>query len=205
MTIHKIRNIFTNEELRILEKGFNYNDIPRTPDGNYINSKQDKTGSGKGINSELGRLQFRSIDFLSKSILNKLNKIVKNITNSKLALSHSVPVEYSGQYGTPNLPVHWDHDDHDLIINFQLSSNTFWDLGIDKNIYKLQDNSALVFNANKYTHWRPHKKFLNEEYIKMIFFRFYDVESNSDYSHLNYTLNHEIFKEIEEFRNSLGT
>lgn len=201
MIIKKLTNIFTKEELKILNDGLSYSVIPVDNNNNYISHKLDN--EGRGVHEELGRLQFGGLKNLPQTILDKVNDIAKNSSNEELLMAHATAVEYNSLYGEPNLPVHYDHDTNDLIINFQLLSNTKWDIGVAFNVYELEDNSAIVFNPNEHTHWRPYKTFKNGEYIKMIFFRFHK-KNKSDYSHLDYIINHEIFKEIEDFRRSLG-
>lgn len=202
MSITKINNIFTKEELDILDMQLDYSSIPLDDENNYVDHKTN--GEGMGIHDELGRLQFGHLINLPISIVNKVSDIAKNLSDQKLSMSHAIGVEYNAAYGSPNLPVHYDHDTNDLIINFQLSSNTKWDIGIDLKVYELEDNSALVFNGNEYTHWRPRKIFNQGEFIKMIFFRFCYIENRSDYSNLDYAINHDVFKEVNEFRDSLS-
>jgi hypothetical protein len=197
----KLNNIFTENELKIFFDEIKYTDVPTDSDGKYLNSKDN---NGVGIDNDLGRLQFKNLSNLPQNILDKVNTLAKQVSDKPLSMSSIVSVEYSGKYGTPNLPVHYDHDSSDLIVNFQLSSNTSWGLGIDLNLYSLEDNSAIIFNPNEYTHWRPKKIFTNEEYIKMIFFRFINLDNPSDYSHLDYTIGHEIFSKIEAYRDSLS-
>lgn len=156
------------------------------------------------IHKDLGRKQYMPMN-LNDKIINKINNIADSFSEIKLGLSSAVAVEYNNKYGKPNLPVHWDHDNTNLIINYQFESNTSWDIGIDLKVYKMQDNSALIFNPNKSTHWRPHKTFKDNEFVKMVFFRFINIDNPSDYSNLDYTIGHEVFNEIEEFRSSLGT
>lgn len=201
MSVQKIKNIFTQEELNILNNAISYSKIPVDDNNNYVNYKSNS--EGLGICEELGRLQFGGLKDLPQPINDKVINIVKNLLGKKLSLSHAMAVEYSSSYGIPNLPVHYDHDTHDLIINFQLLSNTQWSIGIDLEVYDLEDNSAIIFNGNEHTHWRPHKTFKDKEFIKMIFFRFKDIENPSDYSHLKYSIDDEIFKEMNEFRDSL--
>jgi hypothetical protein len=202
MTIYKLDNVFSESEVDLINSLLLKDEVPVDEHGNYLSYKN--TG-GVGINEDLGRLQYNlkpSLKF--DNIKLNLQKTVNKMFNVDLTSSGVYCSEYSGKYGKPNLPVHWDHDTNDIIFNYQLSSNTSWDLGVDKTTYSLEDNSAVVFNPNKYTHWRPHKTFRDDQYIKMLFFRFQDRNNPSDYSHLDYTINHEIFKEIEEYRNSLG-
>ena len=202
MNITKLNNIFTQEELDLLESNLDYSSIPTDDKSNYINYKDDS--EGRGIHHELGRLQLGGLKNLSQSILEKVDNIAKNSSSKKLSMTHAMAVEYRSCYGSPNLPVHYDYDTNDLIINFQLSSNTQWGIGIDLEVYDLQDNSAVIFNGNEHTHWRPHKIFKDDEFVKMIFFRFRNEENPSDYSHLDYKIGHEIFKEVNDFRDSLG-
>jgi hypothetical protein len=183
MSINKITGVFSNEEILKINSLLQHDNI---------------------IHEDLGRLQYNPMQ-LPNEIINKVQNIADNFSKNKLNLSSVVCVEYNNKYGKPNLPVHWDHDNTDLIINYQLESTTSWDIGVDLKVYNLEDNTALVFNPNAYTHWRPHKTFKDNEFIKMIFFRFIDIENPSDYSVLDYIIEHEVFNEIEEFRNSLGT
>jgi hypothetical protein len=111
-------------------------------------------------------------------------------------------VEYNSLCGNPNLPPHLDSDVNDLILNIQIESNTDWALGLDLKTYTIEDNSALMFNPNKQIHWRAHKEFKDGEYVRMLFVRFFNPKSPSDYSHLDVLQDHEMFKEAIEFRDS---
>lgn len=184
MSIKKINNIFTQEELEILNNSLNY------------------SKTSPEINNTLGRLHIGNVSNLPDAIVIKIMDIVEKLFSKELKFSGGFAVEYSAAYGLPNLPVHYDHDNNHLIFNFQLSSNTQWGLGVDLEVYDLEDNSALVFNPNKYTHWRPHKIFKDGEFVKMIFFRFTNPLDFSDHSKLDYSSDNEIFKEINDFRDN---
>ncbi len=151
MEATKISNIFSQNELKILELGIESSD--------------------KIIDQEYGRQMGKTIKS-AKVLYGKLESIAEDIYGYPLVLSSIMFAKYSGEFGLPNLPPHFDNDHHELIINFQLSSNTSWDIGIGFDLYALEDNSAVVFNPNELAHWRPHKKFNDEEYVSMIFFRF---------------------------------
>jgi hypothetical protein len=199
MSIHQLKNIFSNEELESIHKAIDVIDIP-VINGEYISDRQNE---GVGANKELGRLQFgglRNID----DINNKMLKIVNELSPIKLTMAHVMAVEYNSKYGHPVLPPHFDHDTNDLVVDFQLSANTSWDLGVDLKNYEMLDNSALIFNANEHIHWRPHKTFKDGEYVKMVFWRFFDEANPTDYSHLDYVMDHEILKGANQFRDSLG-
>lgn len=187
MTINYFENVFSVEDLNLLKLKTDYT---------YDNDTENLW-----IDERLGRIVINDIK-INDTILEKVNYLAESTSKKKLKLSGIVAVEYSNKYGSPNLPVHFDHDHNDLIINFQISANTTWGVGVDYEVYKLKDNSAVVFNANQYVHWRPHKIFKKEEYVKMIFFRFVDPDFKSDYSNLGYSIDDPIFKDINKFRDS---
>ena len=184
MSIARIENIFSQEEIDHIKSVISERDVD--------------------LHTGLGRIHIFDVDrYLLPEIINKLNAIAKGLSDLPLEMTHVMSVEYSPLYGKPNLPPHFDGDTNDLIINIQLESNTVWDIGLNLETYTLTDNSALVFNANKEVHWRVHKEFKDGEYVKMMFVRFYNSEKMSDYSHLRYSQDHEIFKDAREFRDSL--
>jgi hypothetical protein len=184
MSIARIDNIFSQEEIDQI------NDII--------------ANSPSNVHEELGRKQFHSLaSGLSPELRAKLTDIAREVSGLPLDLSHAIAVEYNPLYGEPNLRTHVDGDMNDLIINIQLDSNTVWDMGLNLQTYTLNDNSALVFNANKEIHWRVHKEFKDGEYVKMVFVRFCNPENMSDYSHLPMNPDDEMFKEAREFRDSL--
>jgi hypothetical protein len=182
MSISIINNIFSEEEI------------------NHINEKIEKCDFK--INNILGRTEIDLTGMLNKSIVDKFKNIINDISDTPLALSGIMSVEYSNMHGNPTLPPHFDGDSNDLIINMQLSSNTVWDIGLNLQTYRLEDNSAIVFNANKEIHWRTHKKFNDGEYVRMLFVRFYNPKNVSDYSHLRLSLDDPALKDFLYFRDS---
>ena len=191
MNVYKINDLFSSAELNILYAFINSIVIPIKDDG-----WEDCT-----ISKYLGRLQTSSE--VPKEVCDNLSSIAKSISLKELTSSGMTYVEYNKKYGTPNLPPHLDGDGKDLIINYQISSNTSWDIGVDLGTHSMEDNSALVFNANKNIHWRPHKVFAEGDYVRMIFFRFQDVDNIVDNSHLRYSSDHEIYDEVNKLRDSL--
>lgn len=197
--IEKINNVLSEKEID------NFLTIIK----NIKISKNEDKGSvyaEKGecfISKDLGRLVY-SIKDIDNSLVIKITKIANSFLNTDYTLSSAVYVEYNPKFGSPNLPPHFDGDETDLMINYQLLSSTSWPIGIDKNIYSLENNSAVVFNPNKSIHWRPKKIFKDDEFVKMIFFRFVDLKNKKDNSHLRYSLDHEILKDVNNFRDNLG-
>lgn len=183
MPISIVNNIFSQDEIeRIYDSVSNSNSV---------------------VDTHLGRLKVTIEDGLSSKTIDKLEDIVMDVTNMKLEMGGAVYVEYNNLYGTPNLPTHVDADSTDILINIQLESNTIWDIGLNLETYRLNDNSGLLFNPNEEIHWRVHKEFSDGEYVKMLFIRFYNSSNFSDYSHLPNTESHDMFKEAREFRDSL--
>ena len=196
-------NIFSKEELTIFNNFISDIVIPKHEDGTYIYDT-DNSSDLCVISKSLGRLQTSGLSKnLPDSIYKKLNHIVSSVSKKDLGVSSITYVEYNKKYGTPELPPHFDGDSSDLIVNFQLESNIEWPIGLGLKVYNLKDNSALVFDPNKGIHWRTKKIFKDEEYVKMIFFRFKNLKNTIDNSHLRYSLDHEVYKEVNKFRDSL--
>lgn len=187
MSILKVSNILAPDELELIKTEIEKNEI-----------EADET---------LGRKYMGPIHHVfTPELEDKMYAIARQATDLPLTLKHAMVVEYSSEFGTPNLPPHFDGDINDLIINMQLEANTSWDIGLNTETYTVEDNSAVVFNGNAEAHWRPYKKFEEGEYVRMMFVRFYNEENPSDYSHLSqHWPSHDIFKEVREFRDSLGT
>jgi hypothetical protein len=184
MSITRIDNIFSQKEidhmLKIISEGDSH------------------------IDARYGRLRVSDLEHgLLPETIEKFNNIVKNISTLPLKMGSVMSVDYSPLYGEPHLPPHFDGDSNDLIINIQLDSNTFWDIGLNLETYRLNDNCALIFNANEEVHWRVHKRFKEGEHVLMVFARFFNEENLSDYSHLSVP-DDKILKAPTDFRNSLG-
>jgi hypothetical protein len=205
MPVKQVYNLLSEEELSIINRIVNNIKIPIKEDGSYIYDI-DEGSSRCNISKSLGRLQ-TSIPTIAESeeTYNKLVDLCKASPEQELEISSIAYVEYNGKYGIPALPPHFDADSSEFIVNFQLDSNTYWDIGVDFDTYKMENNSAVIFQPNTNIHWRPHKKFKDGEYVKMIFFRVAVIDEDSivDNSHLRYTLDHKVYKEVNKFRDSL--
>ena len=156
------------------------------------------------IHGELGRIQYNLlINTIRSKTVDKINDVVKEVTDLPLQIRSATYVEYNSLYGKPNLPPHLDADTNDLILNIQIESNTDWAIGLNLKAYDIKDNSALVFNPNKEIHWRAHKEFKDGEYVRMLFIRLFDPDNPSDYSHLDLLQDDEMFTDAIAFRDSL--
>jgi hypothetical protein len=178
-----VNNILTPEELTLIK-----------------NAIKEKPGE---IDNTLGRYSMGIHEYFTDAMKAKFNDIAKQASGIALKMHHGMSTTYSAEYGNPNLPPHFDGDTNDLIINMQLEANTEWPLGLNMDTYTLEDNSALVFNANTEIHWRVHKEFKEGEYVTMLFVRFFNEENPSDYSHLPMHPSDSVFDEVRKLRDSL--
>jgi len=200
MTMDIVKDLFSPSELLYFYKETSALEVPFDEFGNYITNED----ADPKVSASLGRLKAsRFFDSMPNQIKDKLEKVAKEISGVDMSLRNSSYAEYSAVYGYPDLPPHVDGDSSDMIINFQLSSNTVWELGLDLGTYKLEDNSAMIFNPNTTIHWRPKKTFNDGEYVRMIFFRLCDASNQKNYSHLPNNPDDDMFVEVVRFRNSL--
>jgi hypothetical protein len=149
----------------------------------------------------LGRILYKLP--LPYEMLDAIQKRVETLVGKRLDAVGGVFAEYSSQYGQPNLPPHFDGDTNSLIVDYQYKGNTSWGLGVDTKVFEMEDNKAIIFNPNEYPHWRPHKTFKEGEVITMIFFRFPDNSGKTDYSHMRYSQDADIFVDIRKIRDNL--
>ena len=177
--VHKITDFLLPEELESIE------------------SKLEGS-TAKEQDAALGRVIYRVP--LSGIVLEAIRDRASSATGKKLDRPEVIFAEYAIEHGQPNLPPHFDGDNNSLIINYQYKSNTSWDLGVNSTVYEMIDNTAIIFNPNEYPHWRPHKTFKEGEYITMAFFRF--PSPDTDYSHMRYSQDDEIFMEARKTRDS---
>lgn len=152
---------------------------------------------------ELGRVNIPGV-VVPPSVRNKILLMVEQHLDNPEIDDKAIVVTYSNKFGQPDLPPHYDGDPTDIILDYQLASNTRWDIGADTQTFELFDNSALLFNPNKHAHWRPHKQFQDNEYVTMVFFRFFNSKGLSDYSHLRLGKDDPAFDEANAYRNSLS-
>lgn len=214
MTTIVIKDVFSQEQLNGLNKIIDSINVPTSELHSAFPHDHEKCtpiapspDPTVGIDRVVGRVQTGCIDdYLSEDIKNRVLQIVEDILGEPCAITHALHATYSNQYGSPSLPPHFDGTPDDIIINFQLISNTSWDLGINTEVYSIKDNEALIFNPNTEIHWRPHKTFKDGEYIQMIFFRCYKTGSKSDYSYIYNTDSidiDQIFADANRVRDSL--
>jgi hypothetical protein len=144
-----------------------------------------------------GRRDTYEITF-SDSIIEKITNIANDLIDSesdRVRLTSVQYTEYSGDMlGNPSLGIHFDGgQDCNLILDYQLESNTSWGIGIDEDVYVLSDNELLVLKPVTQIHYRPIKKFNSGDLLRMIFFKFSAVGDHF----VSPTISEEKMKRIE--------
>lgn len=154
--------------------------------------------------SRYGRYMFHDIVWKEQHTFKStmMHHVAKATGRDDWRMNGAVCAEYTASAGHPNLPPHFDGDSTDLIMTYQLASNKTWGVGVDLNVYELEDNSAILFHPNESIHWRPHAKFEDGEFVRVMFVRFH-LPSVTDYSHKQYSQSDPIFDEVKAFRDSL--
>ena len=181
------KNIFTEEELEAIHTA--------------IENAGEKTVDSGG--TPLGRMNIAKFN-IPESAIDKIKNLANFVAKKELGFNGGGScVLSSNKYGQPNLPPHFDGDKNELIVDYQLSSNTNWGIGVNMEVYELEDNSAIAFNPNTNIHWRPHKEFKDGEYVTMLFFRFFDTENRIDYSYVPMNQTDDAFKDVRALRDSL--
>ena len=126
------------------------------------------------IYSKWGRKDIPQIK-LPPDIKSKIEQVVNDSLGDGKYFVNSSEVlvsTYSNEYGTPTLQKHKDGGTSSFLADYQLESNTSWDITVDGNDHPVRDNEALVFNAVESEHARPFKLFSDNEFITMVYFRF---------------------------------
>lgn len=143
---------------------------------------------------DFGRIDVR-YPKISQDVIDKVFNIVKenaDPTFIDLAFQFIIYAEYSPKTGgNPMLNPHFDvSDTTTILLDYQLESNTIWPINIENDSFKLNDNDGLMFESVNSIHYRPRKNFLENEFIKMLFFRFSSskeliAKTQEDYKRLN--------------------
>lgn len=166
---HLVKDLFSKEQLYDLkDKIYTYYD--KTPkvrvDLEEIKSK-GYPKDGIMIQDWSGRSTFDATPFLSKDIKKTLEDYVLSYGND-IVWSTCLFVRYSKDFGVPFLGPHLDDHDTNFTIDYQLDSNTNWDIVVEGKTYSLENNHAVVFSPSEQIHWRPPKRFNDTEYVDML-------------------------------------
>jgi hypothetical protein len=176
-----VENFLDKQELQTVREIFNSvlfdrvvidNDNPKIVDLS-VSMHQERLGRLMAKDYSAGDQKGSS---LPDTVINKFYEYAQSLLGSESVLIPSGIsfVSYSSKYGNPDLTAHVDGGSCVLILDYQLESTTNWPIGIGKDAYKLSDNSLIAFKALEQYHWRTKKKFLEDEYVNLIFFEYMD-------------------------------
>jgi len=155
-----VRDLFSEDEIVDLKK--------------YIESCSDDRYKDE---PSLGRSRTNlDMETFPADLLEKVNSRGKTLSGSNIGVGHIYTVTYSKEFGKPDLPPHIDPSNAVFCIDYQLESNTIWDIAVEGVLYRLKDNNAVTIPTSTHTHWRKQKTFLDGEFVTMVFFHFNELE-----------------------------
>lgn len=130
-------------------------------------------------NVRLGKISLNLNDLITEDIKNTLRQVSeKSGLPGKFA--NATYTEYSLQYGLPELRSHKDKFTNFWLVDYQLESNTDWDIYVENETFSLKDNEALAFYPDLLEHGRPKKAFKDGEYLSMIFFSMIATDTTNE-------------------------
>jgi hypothetical protein len=167
-----LKNLFSDEEIQnIRDTIFNQSSQREVINLEMPTDIDDNTNK---IYSLMGRLDVEKLKF-ERLIINKIEKTLNELyPNKKFYIGNKniISSTYSGLYGKPGLSEHKDGGfPFQIIVDYQLDSNTSWNIKVDGEEYEIENNDALVFDPVISSHSRPQKSFNPEDYVTMIYFR----------------------------------
>lgn len=170
--LKKVERLFSNDQIDIIKNIVNEQKLTKDvfvwDEEKYPEFPVSKFESMILQNPHLGKIMISITDLIPKEIVKYLESL--DFYDKPVSLGTATYTEYSLKYGSPILRPHVDKVKDNLLIDYQLDTNTDWPIFIGEESFVLKDNNALVFYPGIEKHGRPEKKFLDEEYIGMIFF-----------------------------------
>lgn len=171
-----MKNVFNTFEIEQLKST-----IEETLSKSTINefedqAKHDQDPYNQYIYLNQGRKDLYHVIF-PDNINTKITNIAKELTLKDLFLCGVQYTEYVGNLnGNPSLGMHYDGGEVDFILDYQLDSNFSWGIGIEDEVYEINDNELMVLRPVSNFHYRPKKIFKKDQYLKMIFFKFMETD-----------------------------
>lgn len=173
---HTLKSFFTQDEVEELKNAmysfFNSNEPVVVPLETI--AKQGRPTDKVLAQEWSGRALFVATDKIPQRITDKISNYVRENYGDDLMPDGFAFTRYSRKYGVPRLAPHFDTGYAKFTIDYQLESNTTWQLVVEDKIYSLEDNDALVFMPSYEVHWREPILLGDDDYVDMIFFHFHD-------------------------------
>jgi hypothetical protein len=181
-----IKNVLNNDQLinltSIINNGIQkqdswqewIKDFPKNEKGEKLNTNETLFIHKK----ELGRIVLHNLK-IPQNIIDRLTLLINESGFKGYKYSDSTSYfEYNGLFGNPKLPGHKDHTETDFTVHldYQIKSNTDWNINVEGFDYLLKDNEGLIFMGKEQEHSRPFKKFNDGEFVNIVLFRFIKQE-----------------------------
>jgi hypothetical protein len=130
-----------------------------------------KSNGREFANPARGQSYLDMID-IPKDVIDTVQAVAEEATGEKWKLADYALCTYNNELGFPELKMHRDEnfDEQRVCFDYQLESNTSWDIIVGEERYELEDNSGILFSSTDQYHGRPKKEFKDEDQIKLIFF-----------------------------------
>lgn len=102
-----------------------------------------------------------------KDIITKIETYASNTINKKMKMFISAFHLYKMSYGIPSLKPHIDEAAGEVVFDYQLDSSLSWPIKVNKKIYELNNNDALIFAGETVAHGRTQQVFNGNDYVLM--------------------------------------
>jgi len=175
-----LTDIFTEDEIKLIEETIAEQLSARelVDWDDQVNGEFVHKSDIVKIQKSLGRFGAEGI-ILPETINSKVVELVNtDLVNNNYRMTNQgvFYVEYNPKYGTPDLTPHYDGGTCTLILDYQLSSNTDWPIGIDDRLYQLSDNEGVLLKPLEYLHYRPVRTWSEGDSVRMIFFNLVNTQ-----------------------------
>lgn len=181
-----LKNVFSDKEITLLYKAM----------ACFAGQGHEVRESGRYI---VASTQFLDIPGFG-DLLNKIETLCGEATNRKLKSATSGFHLYKRAHGDPFLPPHIDDYVGEVVFDYQLDSTIDWPVKVNKELYHLKDNDAVVFEGETVPHSRPENNFVGLEYVLMFIVNMYGENHWFNNSNVNPKTKEEIAKEIQTIR-----
>jgi len=172
-----INNFFTEEYLNQIVKVFQ-----DKIDDNIKNGKEKYYDFNK--NEKMGMFVLEIPPITNGDLFQYMYEKIEKMLGTKIKITSSLKYHrYTSETGTPypNVKPHVDIIYNQHLIAFSLPINNtnkkIWPMYVDRTKYSLEDNTALFFNATNTLHWRPSRRFLEEDFYDVLVFRFFEEDN----------------------------
>jgi hypothetical protein len=175
-----IDDLLTDEEDEQIKSLVNNNINQFTEMVQRNNERMTEVPSSRYVPKRVETMSRLMTEFdMPENILSKLDSIAKPIYDGDIALAHYIYIDYAKKHSDyrqdPTLSPHLDGDNNLVTINYCIDGNIDWDIYVGDmddqtnfTRYTLKKGQAIVFSAINQVHWRPRRKFADDEFLQIV-------------------------------------